>query len=82
VENFTLSTHSPDYAYGVFWPDGSKRVAVMNQAADPQREAPTCKCEVCGENMKLLGNLPDTQSFAAARVFRCYGCNNVTSEQW
>jgi hypothetical protein len=54
----------------------------MNQAADPQREAPTCKCEVCGENMKLLGNLPDTQSFAAARVFRCYGCNNVTSEQW
>jgi len=54
----------------------------MNQAAKPRPEEPTCKCDVCGEEMKLLGNLPDTQNFAAARVFRCYRCNNVTSEQW
>ena len=47
----------------------------------PQREAPTCRCEICGEKMKHLGSLPNTPSFPAAKVFRCYACNNVTSQQ-
>jgi hypothetical protein len=59
----------------------SKQEAAMNKVADPSRELPTCKCDVCGEEMKHLGDLPNTTSFAAVRIFRCYGCNKVASEQ-
>jgi hypothetical protein len=53
----------------------------MNDVADKPRESPTCKCDVCGEEMKHLGDLPNTTSFAAVRIFRCYGCNKVASEE-
>jgi hypothetical protein len=54
----------------------------MNDVADPPPDEPSCKCDICGEEMKHLGDLPNTKSFAAARIFRCYGCNQVASEQW
>ena len=52
----------------------------MNERADPSREAPIAKCDVCGGEMKCLGKLPEIRTKKAVQVFRCYGCNNVTSE--
>jgi hypothetical protein len=38
-------------------------------------------CGECGADMKQLGKLPAIARHPAIRVFRCYGCDNVVSEQ-
>jgi len=38
-------------------------------------------CEECGADMKQLGKLPAVSLYPAIRVFRCYRCDNVVSEQ-
>jgi hypothetical protein len=38
-------------------------------------------CGECGAEMKQLGKLPAVSRYPAIRVFRCYGCDNVVSEQ-
>jgi hypothetical protein len=48
----------------------------------PPRESPIANCDVCGGEMKRLGKLPASRTKKAVRVYRCYGCNNVTSEPW
>ena len=52
----------------------------MTERVDPPREV--VKCGVCTNQMKCIGKLPEIQAKRAVRVFRCYGCNNVTSEPW
>jgi len=39
-------------------------------------------CEVCGNPMTYLGSAPRRHAHAARRIFRCYYCNNVVSEEW
>jgi hypothetical protein len=38
-------------------------------------------CEKCDLEMVLLGKLPGVALHVAVRVFRCYVCNNVISEE-
>ena len=38
-------------------------------------------CGECGADMKPLGKLPAVSLYPAIWVFRCYGCDNVVSEQ-
>jgi hypothetical protein len=34
-------------------------------------------CDRCSVNMILLSDLPEFHDHAAAKIFRCYACNNV-----
>jgi hypothetical protein len=34
-------------------------------------------CDKCSANMSLLSDLPSFHDYAAAKIFRCYACNNV-----
>jgi len=43
-------------------------------------EAPACVCNMCGAQMKLLADFRGGLR-PAARIFRCYNCNNVISER-
>jgi hypothetical protein len=38
-------------------------------------------CKQCGVTMALVGKLPSVQDQPEVRVFRCYGCNQVASEE-
>jgi hypothetical protein len=38
-------------------------------------------CEKCDLEMTLLGHLPAFALQAAVRIFRCYVCDNVVSEE-
>ena len=40
------------------------------------------KCEVCGDRMQHLGDLPATARFAAVSVYRCLSCNCVRRAGW
>jgi hypothetical protein len=42
-------------------------------------KAPERKCS-CGHQMTHLSDLGRTARYQAARVYRCYDCNNVISE--
>jgi hypothetical protein len=46
-----------------------------------QNDPPVRRCGKCDWELTLLGNLPAVAMYAAARVFRCYVCNNVVSEE-
>jgi hypothetical protein len=41
---------------------------------------PSRICEICDWEMTHLSDLPSYLGRAAIRVFRCYVCNNVVSE--
>jgi hypothetical protein len=43
---------------------------------------PSRICEICEATMTHLSNLQPRLFGAALRIFRCYTCNNVISEQW
>jgi hypothetical protein len=53
----------------------------MTMAVDPQRETRTCRCDACGNQMKLLADMPPTVRYQAVRVFRCARCNTIKSER-
>jgi len=40
------------------------------------------KCEVCGDKMEHLSDLPMTARFAAVKIYRCLSCNCVRREAW
>jgi ribosomal protein L37AE/L43A len=40
-------------------------------------DTPIRVCDKCNANMTLLGYLPEFYDHAAAKIFRCYVCNNV-----
>jgi hypothetical protein len=50
-----------------------------NTAAD--QDNPARICEKCNADMTQLGELPALSMHAAVRVFRCYACDHVVSEQ-
>ena len=50
----------------------------MPQLFHSLREAPICRCELCGGQMKYLGK--QTEHGADVRLFRCYECCLVTTE--
>jgi hypothetical protein len=41
---------------------------------------PSRICEICEAEMTHLSDLPSYLGRAAIRIFRCYVCNNVVSE--
>jgi hypothetical protein len=53
------------------------RVFPIDKAAVPLRI-----CDKCNAEMLHLSDLPDYLGRDAVRIFRCYGCNNVVSEEW
>jgi hypothetical protein len=50
-----------------------------NTAADQDNAARIC--EKCDAGMTQLGELPALSMHAAVRVFRCYACDHVVSDQ-
>jgi hypothetical protein len=38
-------------------------------------------CDNCSVNMILLSDLPEFHDHAAAKIFRCYTCNKVVSQE-
>ncbi|MDB5611662.1 MAG: hypothetical protein JWP25_8562 [Bradyrhizobium sp.] len=42
---------------------------------------PSRLCEKCNAVMKQLGEFPSLSIHAATRIFRCYVCDHVVSEQ-
>jgi hypothetical protein len=42
---------------------------------------PSRICENCGAVMKQLSALPAMSFHAAVKIFRCYQCNQVVSDQ-
>ena len=53
-----------------------------NFSRDPADQAdPLRVCEKCGAVMKQLGAFPALSFHAAVRIFRCYVCDHVVSEQ-
>jgi hypothetical protein len=51
-----------------------------NELSSSQPNAERRACEKCNAEMTHLSDLPPFLGRAAVRVFRCYACNNVVSE--
>jgi hypothetical protein len=47
----------------------------------PASEIPSPVCEDCETAMTFVGKLPSVLHYPAVRVFRCYSCNHVASEE-
>jgi hypothetical protein len=45
------------------------------------QDNPARICEKCNADMTQLGELPALSMHAAVRVFRCYACDHVVSDQ-
>jgi hypothetical protein len=45
-------------------------------------DIPSRICEICEATMTHLSDLQPRLFGAALRVFRCYACNHVVSEEW
>jgi hypothetical protein len=45
-------------------------------------DTPIRVCDKCNAHMTLLSDLPNFYDHAAAKIFRCYVCNNVVSQEW
>jgi hypothetical protein len=45
-------------------------------------DIPSRICEKCEAQMTHLSDLPSYLGRAAIRIFRCYVCNSVISEDW
>lgn len=44
--------------------------------------SPSRSCEKCAAEMTHLSDLPPFLGRASVRVFRCYRCDRVVSEDW
>ena len=53
----------------------------MALAINALLKPPTCACEVCSAPMTHLADLSSIGLHVALRVFRCSGCNKVTSAE-
>jgi hypothetical protein len=79
----TFPAHSPDMLAACVSLRGGVKFGMKEHTTDaPPRESPIANCDVCGGEMKRLGKLPASRTKKAVRVYRCYECNNVTSEPW
>jgi hypothetical protein len=58
----------------------SKDACAPPNSADQTSQSRSC--DECAAEMKHLGDLPSYLGAAAMRVFRCYVCSNVVSEEW
>jgi hypothetical protein len=52
------------------------------ETAPPGAGVPSRICEICEGTMTHLSDLQPRLFGAALRVFRCYTCNHVISEEW
>jgi transposase len=43
---------------------------------------PSRRCDLCGAEMKHLGDLAQTIKSPAVRVFRCYACDHVAVDRF
>jgi hypothetical protein len=50
-------------------------------ASPDNSTGPSRICEKCNAEMKHLSDLPSFLGRAAIRIFRCYVCDNVASEE-
>jgi hypothetical protein len=57
------------------------RGTVMSLAVNSLLAPPTCTCEACSASMTHLADLSPIGLREAVRVFRCSGCNRVTSAE-
>jgi hypothetical protein len=58
-------------------------LAEMAAVASPDESTiPARICEKCKAQMTHLSDLPSFLGRAAIRIFRCYVCNNVVSEDY
>jgi hypothetical protein len=67
-----------------YWASTSDSVpenAAMIQLANPLI-APIRRCDLCGDQMRYLGEIPGTVKGPGARIFRCNECALVTSEHF
>jgi hypothetical protein len=46
-----------------------------------QTASPSRLCEKCNSEMRQLGAFPAIVARAAVKIFRCYDCNNVVSDE-
>lgn len=46
------------------------------------QSSPSRSCDKCASEMTHLTDLPSRLGAASMRVFRCYICSNVVSEEW
>jgi hypothetical protein len=53
-----------------------------NVSSPPRQAIERRTCENCSAEMKHLSDLPSLKCRAAIRIFCCYFCNNVVSEDW
>jgi hypothetical protein len=66
-----------DYRLVVRICDFAVNMALPNEPTTPSRT-----CEKCNEEMTHLSDLPSFLGRAAIRIFRCYVCDNVVSEDY
>jgi hypothetical protein len=60
----------------------SRRSRKARSVASPaESTVPARICEKCKAEMTHLSDLPSFVGRAAVRIFRCYVCNNVVSEE-
>jgi hypothetical protein len=52
-----------------------------SQGSEFQNTPPPRLCEKCNSEMQQMGALPAMVARAALRIFRCYVCNNVVSDE-
>jgi ribosomal protein L37AE/L43A len=49
--------------------------------SDQRTDTPIRVCDKCNASMTLLSDLPEFHDHAAAKIFRCYACNNVLLQE-
>jgi hypothetical protein len=54
---------------------------VVNMSLPDEPASPSRICEKCDAEMTHLSDLPSFVGRAAIRIFRCYVCDNVVSEE-
>jgi len=55
--------------------------ATVAKAPPDSPDAPSRTCDKCGADMTHLSDLQPIIGSAAMRIFRCYACNHVVSEE-
>jgi hypothetical protein len=53
----------------------------LSDQRDHHTDASILACDKCNASMTLLSDLPEFHDHAAAKIFRCYACNNVLLQE-
>jgi hypothetical protein len=63
--------------------DDMDRTTIPTDSSNsPDQTHPSRSCEKCASEMTHLTDLPSLLGATAVRIFRCYACNSVVSEDW